>query len=157
MLKFGFFPPAAVIDETEIFYKPVTRLPLGHSIYLRFSCTQLADAFGVDGVSLTNCLFKDNHLVDDMLHVVYSSIVIDNCRFVNARYDALDLDMSEVQLTNSQFTGSGNDGVDLMGSFAYLKHNGIFNSGDKAVSVGERSMLYMTDNKITSNQIGVES
>lgn len=111
----------------------------------------------VDGVSLTNCLFKDNHLVDDMLHVVYSSIVIDNCRFVNARYDALDLDMSEVQLTNSQFTGSGNDGVDLMGSFAYLKHNSIFNSGDKAISVGERSMLYMTDNKITSNQIGVES
>ena len=111
----------------------------------------------VDGVVLSNCLLKDNHLVDDMLHAVYSSVVIDNCRFMDAKYDALDLDMSNVQITNSRFNGSGNDAVDLMGSSAYIKHNVISGSGDKAVSVGERSMLYMNDNQITSNRMGVES
>jgi spore coat protein CotH len=111
----------------------------------------------VDGVSLDNCLLKDNRLVDDMMHVVYSSIAIDNCRFVNAKFDALDLDMSNVQITNSRIVRSGNDAVDLMGSFAYVTHNTLSDSGDKGVSVGERSMLYMTDNQITSNKMGVES
>ena len=111
----------------------------------------------VNNVRLDNCLFKDNHLFDDMLHVVYSSILIDNCRFDEAIHDAVDLDISKLRMTNSLLTGSGNDGVDLMTSIAYLKQNTISHSGDKALSVGERSMLFMNDNLLTSNKTAIEA
>jgi hypothetical protein len=111
----------------------------------------------VDQVSIENCRLSNNHRVDDMLHLVYSSASIHQCEFLDARYDALDADMSQLQLTNSRFVRSGNDAVDLMGSFALLHHNELSQSKDKAVSVGERSLLYMTANQLSSNQVGVES
>ena len=110
----------------------------------------------VDNISLSHCKLESNETFDDMLHVVYSSIIIEDCEFSNAHMDAIDLDMSDAEILNSTFRISGNDGLDLMGS-TVLGSNLLFElNGDKGISVGERSRLTIKDSEFNRNKIGIQ-
>jgi hypothetical protein len=111
----------------------------------------------VKGVSISNCIFRNNHVVDDMMHAVYSDIQMERVTFQDAFSDALDLDISHVEIRDSQFENSGNDAVDLMSSKAVITGSIFRNNGDKGISVGENSLLLGINNQLVDNTTGIQS
>ena len=111
----------------------------------------------VENFQIKNSTFSDNELVDDMVHIVYSTGIIDNVEFHRAKSDALDIDISKVKISNSNFFDSGNDAIDLMTSIGEITNVSIFNSGDKGISVGERSVVELYNSQINNSVIGVQS
>jgi hypothetical protein len=111
----------------------------------------------VQAVVIADCLFRDNQVVDDMVHAVYSDIRFDRVGFTNAVADALDLDISKAVIRDSRFDNSHNDALDLMTTEAVVTGSVFSKSGDKGISVGEGSHLFGVDNVLSDNEIGVQS
>ncbi len=111
----------------------------------------------VHDVLIEDCLFRDNRIVDDMVHTVYADVVIRRSRFEGAPFDALDLDISRAVIQSSSFSANGNDAIDLMETEAVVLDSQLSGSGDKGISVGEGSRLWAINNVIEGNAIGVES
>ncbi|MDD3813704.1 MAG: CotH kinase family protein [Desulfocapsaceae bacterium] len=122
-----------------------------------FEYTAMLSVHDVDGVEVNNCLFRDSHLTDDMVHVVYSQVHVSNSRFERALMDALDIDISDAVIQSCYFVDSGNDSVDLMTSNVIITDTTIENAGDKAASVGEGARLLAINNIFRNNVIGVQA
>jgi hypothetical protein len=122
-----------------------------------FEYSAMLSIHDVKNVVISDCHFKNNHTVDDMVHTVYADIRFERVRFENAFSDALDLDISTASISDSYFERSGNDAVDLMTTAAMITGSVFKNNGDKGISVGENSRLYAVNNQLTGNNIGVES
>ncbi|MCH2357695.1 MAG: right-handed parallel beta-helix repeat-containing protein, partial [Pseudomonadales bacterium] len=122
-----------------------------------FEYSAMFSVHDVKDVSVQDCLFRDNRVVDDMVHTVYADIRFERTRFENAFADALDLDISEVVIIDSRFDNSGNDAVDLMTTRAHVVGSIFVGNGDKGISVGENSQLCAVNNRLIGNAIGVES
>ena len=122
-----------------------------------FEYSAMLSIHDVDDVSISDCVFRDNQIVDDMVHAVYASIRLDRVIFKNAISDALDLDICEADIKNSLFEGSLNDGVDLMSTHATIVGSDFRNNGDKGISVGENSDLIGINNTLVRNTIGIQS
>lgn len=122
-----------------------------------FEYTAMLSIHDVKNVVIRDCLFRDNKVVDDMVHVVYSSVIIERSTFIRANADALDIDISDAAIIDSKFEGSGNDAIDLMTSNAVVTGSSLVNNGDKGISVGEGSHLLAVDNQILANEIGVQA
>ena len=110
----------------------------------------------VDNFEVKNCKIGPNFKGDDAMHVAYATGVIDHCEFVDARSDALDIDISDVAITNNIFYNSGNDGLDIMTSTVRAFNNVFIEAADKGVSVGEWSDVELTKSLFLRNGIGLE-
>ena len=108
--------------------------------------TAMLTIHDVDQVEIVNSVFRNSHLTDDMVHVVYGEVRIENSTFENAFADAIDLDISH----------SGNDALDLMSSTVLVKQSELLNSGDKGISIGERSKLFLVNGRVVDNKIGLQ-
>ncbi len=122
-----------------------------------FEYSAMLSIHDVKDVVISDCQFRDNHVVDDMVHTVYTDIRFERVLFKNALSDALDLDISTASISDSQFENSGNDAVDLMTTQASITGSHFNNNGDKGISVGENSQLYAVNNTLKGNLIGVQS
>ncbi len=122
-----------------------------------FEYTAMLSVHNVKGVEIRNSLFRNSRETDDMLHTVYSELLIDNSVFENSLSDAIDLDISTARILATRFVDSGNDAIDLMTSTAFLQDTRITGSGDKAISIGENSRLFVVDSEFINNAIGLES
>ncbi|NQX87560.1 MAG: CotH kinase family protein [Halioglobus sp.] len=122
-----------------------------------FEYTAMLSIHNASDILIKNCVFRENRLTDDMLHVVYSDVRIENTLFENALSDAVDLDITEADIKDCQFIGSGNDAVDLMTSKAVISGSIMSHSSDKGVSIGENSLLFTVDSIFSANNIGLES
>ena len=121
-----------------------------------FEYSGMFSVHDVQGMTINNCKFKNGSVVDDMVHIVYSSVDLSDSLFDTCLSDALDIDISKARLSNVSFINSGNDAVDLMSSTVSIINSNISQSGDKGVSVGEGSRLLAVNNVITENEIGVQ-
>ncbi|HLC89716.1 MAG TPA: CotH kinase family protein [Patescibacteria group bacterium] len=108
-------------------------------------------------ISVRNSQFS-NAAADDGINVKYGKAALTNNRFMNNSADAIDYDfIKQGQIISSQFINNGNDGVDLSGSTVLIANNHFQNSGDKCVSVGEKSLETVIYNNILDGcKIGVE-
>ena len=122
-----------------------------------FEYSAMLSIHDVKDVVISDCQFRDNHVVDDMVHTVYADIRFERVLFKNALSDALDLDISTASISDSRFENSGNDAVDLMTTQAGITGSLFKNNGDKGISVGENSQLYAVNNTLQGNLIGVQS
>ena len=122
-----------------------------------FEYSAMLSIHDVKDVVISDCQFRDNHVVDDMVHTVYTDIHFERVHFRNALSDALDLDISTASISDSHFENSGNDAVDLMTTQASITGSHFKNNGDKGISVGENSQLYAVNNTLKGNLIGVQS
>jgi hypothetical protein len=122
-----------------------------------FEYSAMLSIHDVKNVVISDCHFRNNHTVDDMVHAVYTDIRFERVRFENALFDALDLDISTASISDSHFEHSGNDAVDLMTTQAVITGSVFRNNGDKGISVGENSRLYAANNKLVGNVVGVQS
>lgn len=99
----------------------------------------------------------NNALSEDGLNIIRSHFEINDLSIDGTLSDGFDADFCTGTLSNSSFNNTGNDCVDFSGSQIDLNNINIENSGDKGVSGGERSYLYLTDININGAITGVAS
>ena len=103
-----------------------------------------------------NSKIGKNFIGDDAMHIAYATGIVDNCLFVDARADALDVDISQVSIINNIFKNSGNDALDIMTTTMNASNNSFINTGDKGISVGECSDANISDSTFKQTVIGLE-
>jgi hypothetical protein len=114
----------------------------------------------VNDIRISNCLFKNSVIAnggDDAVNIKKSYVLIDNSKFIGNGGDAIDFDFvdNNSRITNSQFINNGNDAIDLSSSNVYLSNIEIVSSGDKGLSVGEKSYVYSDNLRISKTKIGI--
>ena len=107
-------------------------------------------------VELKHCNFTNNHS-EDALNTVRCRVYISDCRISNTLSDGYDADFCTGVVRNSQFENTGNDCIDFSGSRMLISECAIKNSGDKGISGGENSELYVSDCTIDGANIAIAS
>ena len=108
-------------------------------------------------VKISNSKFYKNLVGDDYINIIRSNFYINNCIFKETNSDSIDIDFSKGTISNSQFHNSRNDAIDFSGSLVNLENIFIDGSGDKGISVGERSEINAKNVTILNSKIGVAS
>ncbi len=116
-----------------------------------------AITFYQSDVSISNTIFRNNSKGDDFLNIIRSIFSIDNSKFENVLFDALDSDFSNGTVSNVSFSDIGNDALDFSGSEVVLDNLKINKVNDKAVSAGERSSIKASNISILNSYIGIAS
>jgi hypothetical protein len=119
--------------------------------------TTCAVCFYESDVEMHQVEFSRNVGCDDALNVVRSHFEVDSCRFIDTFADAFDSDFCTGTLSNSYFNRPGNDAIDFSGSQIHIDGCTIIDAGDKGVSGGEKSELYVSNTIITGGNIGIAS
>ena len=94
---------------------------------------------------------------EDALNLIRSKFTLNSLEFVDIYSDALDVDFSDGTILNSNFINVGNDSIDISGSNVIAKDIIISASGDKAISIGERSNFQLSRSLISASSIGIAS
>lgn len=104
---------------------------------------------------ISKCAFSSAN-ADDAVNLKYSDVSVRDNRFSDNPSDALDCDFCTGSLEGNHFARNGGDSIDISGSRILIARNVIEGSGDKGVSVGERSYPSIFDNLLVKNAIGIE-
>jgi hypothetical protein len=109
---------------------------------------------------LKNVSFFGN-LCEDALNIVHSDFKLDHVHIKNALSDGFDSDFSKGTVIEGRFEdiGSigGGDAIDVSGTTIDITKTRFKNIQDKAVSVGEKSIVQATQLLIESSAVGVVS
>ncbi|MDC0232477.1 hypothetical protein OAJ95_00940 [Pelagibacteraceae bacterium] len=100
-------------------------------------------------------LNSNNMFCEDSINIIRSEGNINNLNIYNSKFDALDLDFSDILIKNVKVENAGNDCIDLsFGNYNILNSrlNGCY---DKGFSVGEKSDAYITNAIILNTNIGL--
>lgn len=100
--------------------------------------------FYASNVNLTDVLFEGT-IAEDALNIINSKYFIGSTSFEKTRSDAFDSDYSNGEINNIDFSDVGGDGLDLSGSEVIVNNFRAINVKDKAISAGEKSILYIQD------------
>ena len=125
--------------------------------YKQYILTSMLAIHDTKNINIKNSNFISNEIFDDTIRVVYSDkINFNNIEIQNANADAIDIDISNnIYLKDVKIYDSGNDGLDFMESIAEVQNLKVNNSGDKGISVGEKSNVIIRNSNIINNKIGV--
>jgi len=118
-------------------------------------------SFMVDNsnVRLSNIKIQ-NSLADDGLNLRNSQIYIENSIFSDNSFDQVDIDYSQGVIKNNLFSGIYSlegDGLDLSGSLVNVLDNKFQKFQDKALSVGEKTIVCANGNSFKDSKIGIAS
>ena len=107
----------------------------------------------------SNLKIDNVHIFDssgeDAINIVKSKFDINSLKIENSFSDAIDIDFSEGSINNIEINQAGGDGVDFSGSNSSINKAMISNVKDKAVSVGEKTILNLNYLEINKNNIGI--
>ncbi len=115
-----------------------------------------AVTFYESDVSLENVTFMNNK-GEDALNIFRSDLNMKQCTFLNTNADAFDGDFCTGSIDGLTFDRIGNDAIDFSGSVIRIKNVSVTGAGDKAVSAGERSTLYVENIEVKNSQLGLVS
>ena len=107
-------------------------------------------------VQIDDCQFVGSRS-EDSLHIMRSEFIIRNTAFSHSFSDALDTDFCEGKIIESSFFHCGNDAVDMSGSIVHVKDLTINGVGDKGLSAGENSEMFVHRVNIKNAKIGLAS
>lgn len=107
-------------------------------------------------VDLVNTVILNNHC-EDALNIVRSNFHMTSSMIDGAFSDGFDADFATGSIVGSRFENIGNDGLDFSGSIIDIKEVSIKNIGDKGISGGEGSTLYLENIEVTNANIGLAS
>ena len=107
-------------------------------------------------IKLNNCKFE-NIFSEDALNIISSDFEITESKFLNLKYDAIDLDFTKGKIKNYYFENIGNDAIDFSGSNSKIINVTAKNIGDKVISVGEKSDIKIVDLSALNAKVGIAS
>jgi hypothetical protein len=113
-------------------------------------------------VQFSRTTFSSNIKGDDFLNIIRSKFIISDSQFKQTFADAFDSDFSSGTIENTSFqncgaSGKNGDGVDLSGSSIKIENVTFENIGDKALSIGENSVLNGENIEIKNSRIAIAS
>jgi hypothetical protein len=94
---------------------------------------------------------------EDAINIIQSEFSFSEVRFYQTESDAFDGDFTEGIIQDCVFTDIGGDALDFSGSTVQVDRSEFFKIGDKAVSVGEQSVLSIKNSTIEETNIGIAS
>jgi len=118
----------------------------------------ITGCFTILDSSLQNLVINASNLnCEDSINILRSKGTIKDLKIFNSNSDGLDIDFSSISIDQLLVENSLNDCADF--SFGnYLINNArLQNCGDKAVSVGERSMFEISKLDVTNSFLGIAS
>ena len=122
----------------------------------RFNKRGLTGCLNIYNANFENTsIMIDGGKCEDSLNIVSSKGNLDNVKINNAFQDALDLDFSDISINKISIKDAGNDCLDLSSGNYFINNSNFENCFDKAISVGEKSLLKSKDIKILNSNIGV--
>jgi hypothetical protein len=115
-----------------------------------------AVTFYESDVAISNTQFNGNHC-EDALNIIRSNFTMTESAILDAFADGFDTDFASGIIDSCKFIRIGNDGVDFSGSTIEIKNVSIDHAGDKGVSGGEGSTLFLENILVENSNIGVAS
>ena len=107
-------------------------------------------------VKISNSSFFDISS-EDAINIIESNFFLENNKFNNIKYDAIDFDFTKGKLSNLNFKNIGNDALDFSGSSVKIENIFGDHINDKFVSVGENSKLNIQNVNLVNSSIGIAS
>ena len=111
-------------------------------------------------VDIDSCTFTNNSS-EDFINIIHSNFSIKNTKIQSAISDAFDADFSDGEISHSSFVDigaiGGGDAVDISGSNLSIQSTTFANVDDKAISVGEGSVLHGDYLTIIDSGTGIAS
>ena len=112
-----------------------------------------------DKVSINDLKIKNSEGEDGLNIKNANSCTLTNVFIQNAKFDAIDIDncntkANNIILENFNTKDDNGDGLDFYFSKASLKNITIKGFNDKGISIGENSLVDITESFIKSNKIG---
>jgi hypothetical protein len=104
--------------------------------------------------TIRHCSFSHG-LAEDGLNIKNGNVQIRDCVFQDLASDAMDLDFVTGGVTDCSIERVAGDGIDLSGSEITLARNMVRQAGDKAISIGEQSRVFVTDSLLMSCPFGI--
>jgi len=117
--------------------------------------TGMFSIYRIPEVVLRDSTFA-NSASDDGLNIKYANVNLEGNTFLNNSADGWDGDFVTGSAVGNLFAGNGNDALDFSGSDIRITHNHVDVSGDKCVSVGEKSTVVLEYNILAGCEIGVQ-
>ena len=123
----------------------------------------------LDAKNLTGCLSfikvkfnktslaSNNSTCEDGINIINSSGKIKNILSNNSLYDAIDMDFSKIVIDNINIKNALNDCIDFSYGEYKILHSSLKYCGDKAVSVGEKSIANFDSINLQNAKTGVAS
>ena len=143
------------LQDTKIIYKGVT------NILPNYSST---DINGLTGcltflnLELNNVIIEANgSSCEDSVNLVNVFGSLKNIIIQNSHSDALDVDFSNVKINNLNILKAGNDCADFSYGRYDLKNLKLQNCGDKALSIGEKSLVKLNNISANNSITGIAS
>ncbi len=107
-------------------------------------------------IEIDHVKFTNNHS-EDHLNIIRSKFVIRNSLFIKSSGDALDVDFGVGTISDTRFESCGNDCLDFAGSKAEIRNTVINGAGDKGLSIGEESLVKVSDASVSRATIALAS
>ncbi len=92
---------------------------------------------------------------EDAINLVDSTASIRDTDITAPFSDAIDLDFSTASIDGLRVDGALGDGLDLSVSLVDIKRSDFSGIGDKGISVGEMSTIYVKSSSFTDNKIAI--
>ncbi len=106
-------------------------------------------------IKMKNIKFSNNKYGDDGLNFINSEFELDNVHLNNIYADGLDLDYSVGTIKDFSCINCLNDGIDISNTTLRLENFGADDIFDKAISVGENSIIEAKNISIKNSNIGL--
>jgi hypothetical protein len=105
-----------------------------------------------------NSTFSNNHS-EDILNIIKSKFLISNVEVYSTKSDGIDLDYSNGTISESLFHSigktTGGDAIDLSGSEVSINDCNFTSVGDKAISIGESSLVNVSSITVSNSSVGI--
>ena len=102
-------------------------------------------------------LYINKALCEDAVNFVRTNGSIQKASITKTLFDGIDADFSNINFTDTKINDAGNDCIDFSFGVYVLNNSSFSGCGDKAISVGESSLLEINNIKISNSLIGVAS
>ena len=86
-----------------------------------------------------------------------SNFNIEYVNFIDTKHDSIDFDFSNGNLNHAKFINTDNDAIDFSGSNADITNLYFEKIGDKSISVGENSIINISNVKAFQSYVGIAS
>ncbi len=160
--------PVRILPEADEFkgiyvFKASSASRLSHTIFGRTSGVVDGLLQLTGGVTFYLSDVEMNHVTflgtsgEDALNTVRSNIVLNNLHIHDTRSDGFDGDFSTGVIRNSEFSAVGGDAVDFSGSVVEISQLNAHGIKDKAVSVGEGSVVHVHGGTFRDVGVGLAS
>jgi len=102
-------------------------------------------------------IYADNFFCEDTVNFIRTTGTINNIEINNSFSDGLDIDFSNISISKLKISNAGNDCADFSFGNYSINETNLFNCSDKALSVGEKSLMKVNNINVSNALTGVAS